>query len=150
MIMKVLGMAVLAVATVMAATSGTWASGGSGKGGTKLRAVLVASVTGGAKIGEAEYTTKLKNGIAIRRLEVEVDQLASPVGTVLKILVNGVSVGTATVVAGDADNDGPAGAVGNEAKLVLQTPKNTVPTIVVGSTITICDPNGIVFASGTF
>ena len=147
--MKVLGIAVLAVATMMAATSGVWAKGGGGTG-TKLKTALTVPVVGGAQLGKAEYESKIKKGVTNQKLDVELDDLTQPVGTVLKVLVNGVSVGTATVVAGEVDDDAPVGSGTGEAKLVLKTPKDTVPAIVKGSTISVCTPDGIVIASGTF
>ena len=78
------------------------------------------------------------------------DNLTLPVGTVLKVLVNGVSVGTATVVAGEVDDDAQVGSGTGEAKLVLKTPKDAVPAIAKGSTISVCTPDLIVITSGTF
>ena len=115
-----------------------------------MKAKLLVPVVGGARIGEAEYESRLKKGVTIQKLEVEVDNLTLPVGTVIKVLVNGVSVGTATVVAGEVDDDAPVGSGTGEAKLVLKTPKDAVPAIVKGSTISVCTPDSIVIASGTF
>lgn len=175
MIMKVFGIAVLAVAMVMAATSGTWASGGTSKGETKLRAVLASPFAVGVRVGSAEYESKLSKGKTYQKLEAKVAFSAASVGTQVKFLVNGVSVGTATVVAGGGDlgrsessdksgenhsgnenhneggNDhGNGSSSGGRATLTLRTPTNAVPTIVKGSTITVCNSDGIVIAKGSF
>ncbi len=179
MIMKVFGIAVLAVATVMAATSGTWASGGKSKGETKLRAALVSPFAVGVTVGSAEYESKLSKGKTYRKLEAKVTFGAASVGTQVKFLVNGINVGTATVVASGGDNDGDHGRSesreksgenhssndndndgdndhGNggssigRATLNLRTPANAVPMIVKGSTITVCNSDGIVIAKGSF
>ena len=148
--MKVLGIAVLAVAMMMTA-SGALAKG---KGGneTKLKAALTVPVAGGAKIGHAEFESKVKNGTTSSKLEVEVGQITLPVGTQVNFQVNGQTVGSATVKADDSDDDdsGKGVASTGEAKLVLKTPKDTVPAIVKGSTISVSTTDGIVFASGTF
>ena len=147
--MKVLGIAVLAVAMAIAATSGVWAKGGGGTG-TKLQTALTVPIVVGARLGEAEYESRVKKGVTNQKLDVEVDNLTLPVGTVIKVLVNGVSVGTATVVAGEVDDDAPVGSGTGEAKLVLKTPKDAVPAIAKGSTISVRTPDLIVIASGTF
>ena len=64
--MKMFGMMVLAVAVVVGASSGSWARGGGNKG-IELKAKLLVPVVGGARIGEAEYESRLKKGVTDRK-----------------------------------------------------------------------------------
>ena len=97
--------------------------------GAKLKTALTVSVVGGARLDEAEYESRVKKGVTNQKLDVEVNNLTQPVGAGVKILVNGVGVGTETEVAGEVDDAAPVGVGTSENKLALKTPTNTVPAI---------------------
>ena len=146
--MKVFGIAVLAVATMMMATDQVWAQPGGGA--TVLRAKMLAPKVVGQPdviLGHAHYEAKTtKEGKTLSKLGVGVKHLTLAVDTKLNVLVNGVSVGAAIVKSGGATGNG-----GAAARLELVAARgDKVPVVKKGDTIAVQLVDGTPVASGQF
>ena len=142
--MKILGITVLALATMLAMTEMTWADKSKSKSDTSAKATLFDLL--GKKTGSAHYEAGTKKGVAFAKLEIEVSHLSTAAGTPVNFVVNGAVIGS-SMVKGETGDDGTSGG---DAKLKLATPKNTVPSITKGSTVSVQLGDGTVLASGTF
>ena len=129
-------------ATETAAT-GTFAivggSGGGGGGGTPP--VLYLTAVTGALIGKGKAKYQANAGATQKELEIELEKIGLPAGTVLSVTIAGVAVGSMTVFIEKKST---------KAKLKLKTSLGqTVPTVIHGNIITIL--NGVdQIGSGTF
>ena len=110
-----------------------WASG-------STPTLLSASVAG-SRVGKGKATYASNAGGSEKELEIELERIGLPVGTVLTATIAGVSVGTLTVFT-------EKGAT--KAKLKLKSKSGqTVPTVIAGDVINILNATETA-ATGTF
>ena len=96
-----------------------------------------AAINGVRPQGEAEFEIELSGN---REFKVRVENINLPAGTVLNVLVDGLQVGTITLVGGT-----------ERSELVLKTERGqTVPQINAGTRVVVTDQSGNTLLSGTF
>lgn len=110
-----------------------WASG-------STPTLLSASVAG-SRVGKGKATYASNAGGSEKELEIELERIGLPVGTVLTATIAGVSVGTLTVFTEQGTT---------KAKLKLKSKSGqTVPTVIAGDVINILNATETA-ATGTF
>ena len=103
-----------------------WASG-------STPTLLSASVAG-SRVGKGKATYASNAGGSEKELEIELERIGLPVGTVLTATIAGVSVGTLTVFTEQGTT---------KAKLKLKSKSGqTVPTVIAGDVINILNATG--------
>lgn len=96
-----------------------------------------AAINGVRPQGEAEFEIELSGN---REFKVRVENINLPAGTVLNVLVDGLQVGTITLVGGT-----------ERSELILKTELGqTVPQINAGTRVVVTDQSGNTLLSGTF
>src|SRR5947209_5551624 len=124
-----------ACALMLSATNA--AADQSGSQDTRIVAALSGAAIGGVTPkGEAEFRQRADGR---RSLEVEVEHVNLPAGTVLNVLIDGVQVGQLTL----------APTLENEFEIESEHGA-TVPSVAVGSTVVVTNAQGQTVLSGVF